>query len=227
MGIYSGSQLEALDGTIPSILQAKDAKICDYIMTDISISKIYFKDNSKEIKVLLKFTIHPESDPSRPELSVRSASTSRLGEELMVTPNHIMLRVRSPEYEHTQNSHGYTYPEHIQDSSSSDGTKIPEMLPCDHVPALEMKVGDMIPRWCGGYGIITDISHEAGKTTQLMTADGLIMVNRNIISCYVTPYETIRRLSKPVKFLSSVNSLLVSKPFYSIPKKIYKFGLDH
>lgn len=218
MGIFRGSKLETIDGTIPSVQEAKHIEVGDFVMNDMSVSKVYFKDTSDEIKVLLKFIIHAEGVHSPSQSSVRSNSASRMAEDfVMVTPNHIMLRIREEDMA-----------DQLSDStSSSDGTKIPVMLKCDYVPARLMKVGDLVPRWGGGFGMITSITHEGGRSTQLLTKDGLLMINRDIISCYVEPYETIRRLSGPVKHLSGISPLLVSKPFYYIPKKIYKFGLDH
>jgi hypothetical protein len=199
MGVFSGSEVLYMDDTYNTLLPVKDIRVGRYIMTDMSTSKIYFKSKGNNPKVLRSFTIQ-----NAEELS-----------ELTVTNNHIMLRV---------------IPEAIvshECTSSSDTTPIPEMLKCDYVPARELKVGDMIPRWSGNFGIIVGIEHKLCRSVQIMTNNGLLMIDKNILTCYVEPYLTIKRLSGPVKHLSGVSTILVAKPFYYIPEKIYNFGLDH
>jgi hypothetical protein len=122
-----------------------------------------------------------------------------------------MLRVRS---------------ESILDSSdtdsSSDNFRIPEIRPSTLVEAKDMKVGDLIPRWAGGYGIIVGRETVVGKSIQIMTNNGHLMLDKNIITCHVAPYGFSYYGSKPVKLLSSISPYLVKRPFYSIPKRIYK-----
>jgi len=188
-----------------TITDACKIRVGDYTMTDMSVSRIFFKDSSKGVKMLLKFTIkHIGLDESYSVISV--------------TPNHIMLKVKPDSTELSDNSGSGT---------SSDEVKIPEMLKCDKVRADSLRKGDMIPRWAGNCGIIVDITHTTGKSVQLMTENGLLMIDKNILTCCVRPYGFVDKSARPVAVLSSVSPLLVSKPFYWLPKKIYKFGIEH
>ena len=206
MGIWRYSGLITMDDQNNTISDACNVNVGDYVMTDMSVSRIFFKDSSKDPKMMLKFTI----------------KYNHLGQDhfstISVTPNHIMLAVKPESLELRDSS---------SETGSSDDTKIPEMLKCDKIRADKLKVGDIIPRWAGGFGIIILIEHTTGRSVQLMTENGMLMVDKNIMTCYVRPYGLVKQSSKPVNALSSVSSALVAKPFYWLPKKIYKFGIEH
>lgn len=191
-----------------SAFQAYMVRVGDYIMTDMSVSKIYFRDKSKDPQMLLKFTIKSIGEAQE------TLST------VCVTPNHIMLRVK-PEQLTESGDTSYT-----PDSESGE-MRLPEMLKCDKVRADKMIVNDLVPRFAGGCGIIVSVEYIVGKSIQIMTDNGLLMIDRNIVTCYVRPLKLIRNLAKPVSILGGISSMLVAKPFYYIPKKIYKFSIDH
>lgn len=195
MGLSDNSTIHLVNGEFNSFVNAKSVRVGNRVFVDMNVSKVYFRDYSKDQQLMKIFTIVHEGEVSK----------------LMLTENHIMLRVIGEDIVSEEET-----------TTSSDKTKIPEMLKCDCVPAREMKIGDLVPRWCGNFGVITHIEHGIGRSIQLMTKSGLLMVEKNIITCYVEPYETIKRLSVPVRHLSDFSHILVKKPFYYIPKKIYK-----
>lgn len=199
MGVYSGSNMVYMGDTYNAIIPASEIKVGKHVMTDMSTSRVYFKSKSGP-QLLKRFTIKcPDSFEST---------------FLVVTNNHVMLK-------------GVAAEEVDSGTSSSDNTRIPEMIKCEHVPASQLTIGDHIPRWNGSSGIVVNVEYIVGKTTQLMTENGLLMIDRNIITCYVAPYPLIKNISKPVKYLSHISTALVSKPFYYVPEKLYKFGIDH
>lgn len=203
MGIHKNSQLIAIVEDTNSICPAKSIKIGNYTMTDMCTSKIYFKDHTKNEKLLLKFTILDESNLST----------------ISVTYNHVMLKVDQKVIN--------SYNELVSVDSTTTTSEIPQILKCDEVLASDMKVGDLIPRWAGSFGIIIKIEHEMAKTVQLMTVNGLLMIDKNIITCYVKPHNMIKRLSTPLLWMSNINKYLVAKPFYFIPKKIYNVYIHY
>ncbi len=200
MGVFSGSNIIYMGDAYNAIVPASEIKVGKYVMTDMSTSRVYFKSKSSP-QLLKRFTI--------------KCSDSFESTYLVVTNNHVMLR-------------GIDNGSRDEiDTSSSDNTRIPEMMKCEYVPASQIEVGDHIPRWNGSHGIVVKVEHIVGKVTQLMTESGLLMTDKNIITCYVTPYPLIKNVSRPVKHLSRLSTLLVSKPFYYIPEKVYKFGIEH
>ena len=80
-------------------------RVKDIVMTDMSMSKVYFVDKSKNDKLLILFTIQSYCPPCR---HVAEPSISQIS----VTPNHIMLKVRADLIE-----------DDTSDTSSSDNTK--------------------------------------------------------------------------------------------------------
>lgn len=207
MGIWRYSNIVYMNDNHNLSSHAYTINVGDYIMTDMSVSKVYFKDKSKSTKMLLKFTVKSIGE-------IQETLTT-----ICVTPNHIMLRVRDDSLSMAANYTG--------SSSDSGELRVPEMLKCDKVRADKIMVGDTVPRFAGSCGIIISAEYIMGKSIQLMTDNGLIMIDKNIITCYVRPLKLVSNSAKPVAVLSGISSLLVSKPFYYIPKKIYNFGLDH
>ena len=197
MGVGSVNRLIALADDVTNLIDARNVKVNDRLMTDMSMSRVFFVDKSKKDKLLIRFTINnfDDSDP----VSV-----------ITVTANHLMLRVVSVGSPDTETT------------SSSDDTRIPIMLPCLTVKAKDMRVGDHIPRWAGRFGVIVKREVAVGKSVQIMTENNILMIDRNIISCHVSPYNFSFYASRPVKFLSGISPYLVGKPFYILPKMIYK-----
>lgn len=203
MGIWRYNSLIVMDSECNSATDACDISVGDYVMTDMGLSKIFFKDKAQTARMMLK-------------ISIKHIGSEEIYSVISVTPNHVMLVVK-PE----------TLMPEEDSATSSDEIRIPEMLKCDKIVASSLKIGDIIPRWAGNCGIVIDIQHTTGKSVQLMTENGLLMIDKNIITCYVIPYGFVKNSAKPVKLLSAISPLLVSKPLYWLPKKIYKFGMNH
>jgi hypothetical protein len=197
MPIGSLNQTVALIDSAEGLLEARNVKVKDILMTDMSLSKVFFVDKSKKDKLLIKFTIRSSCDKDPNSI-------------LTISPNHIMMMIEKiPEVDD-------------EVTSSSDDTRIPTIRPHIFVEAKDMHVGNFIPRWGGTYGEIIKREVTVGRSVQIMTANNILMFDRNIITCHVSPYNFSYYGSKPVKAISGVNHHLVKKPFYCVPKFIYK-----
>lgn len=205
MGIGKFNKLIAITDDVSSLTDAKDIRVKDMIMTDLSMSKVFFVDRSNKEKMLISFTIKDTNSDNISQISV--------------TYRHIMMKVREDSLVSSSHSR------ELMDShtpTSDQENQIPEMLPFTIVEAKELRVGDLLPRWAGGSGIIITRETVVGKSVQIMTENGLLMLDKNILTCYVAPYSFCYYASQPVSFLSGISHYLVKKPFYALPKKLYK-----
>ncbi len=214
MGVGKYNKIVAITDSVNQQIEAKDAHVGDMMLTDLSMGRIFFVDRSKSEKMLLSFTIKDSDNIS----------------QISVTYRHIMMKVNPkvldypsyPDNSDSPNSSDKPNNMNNSDSPTSDELRIPEILPTTLIEAKDLRVGDIIPRWAGGYGIIVAREPILGKSVQMMTDNGLLMVDKNILTCYVAPYSFCYYASMPVSFLSSISRYFVAKPFYVFPKMMYK-----
>jgi intein/homing endonuclease len=175
MGFGRLNKIVTLDDHARENSLIRDLRIGEYIITNITVSKIYFIAKMDKYELLIRFTVRNSKDEHS---------------RITVTKNHVML----------------VY----------DGKQIVERN------ADSLEKGDYIPRWADNRGRIVKREFIVGKPIHVMTENGVVMIEGNLLTCYVHPYSICKYSAKPVKLLSNVSGgILVSKPFYYLPQKLY------
>ena len=242
MGIGRYNKLIAIIDDISAQTEAKDIRVKDMIMTDLSMSKVFFVDKSKHEKMLLSFTIKDINSDNISQISVTYRHIMMKVQEGVLRSIEVLanssisdeIALSSRKYNSSISSEialSSISKEHNADLSqtptSDQENQIPELLPYSLVEAKDLRVGDLIPRWAGGAGIIVERETVVGRSVQIMTENGIIMLDKNILTCHVAPYSFCYYASQPVQFLSGISHYLVKKPFYALPKRLYKRFLLH